>query len=214
MKRSQAFGRKSASSGKPRSPRRALTGSAAVRRSPSGDVGQSQGGRAEGCRSGAAARRFVGRGHAHCPAVDGHRGRNRSRARTPRCGARSDPRATPPNTGVPGRPSPMCKTALALRFNGRKRHAICSRRGGRLVQWTAGCRISRRDSRLIVKTCPQITVNWPALASSILEDSGPVFTNRRRGAISPVRSVPDSPASTAPRAREPCRHFVYGPYLA
>jgi hypothetical protein len=40
------------------------------------------------------------------------------------------------------------------------------------------------------------------LASSILEDSGPVFTNRRCGAISPVRSVPDPPASTAPRARE------------
>jgi hypothetical protein len=98
--------------------------------------------------------------------------------------------------------SPMCKTALALRFNGRKRHAICSRRGGRLVQRTAGRRRSRRDSRLIVKTSPRFTVNWPALASSILEDSGPVFTNRRCGAISPVRSVPDPPASTAPRARE------------
>ena len=49
---------------------------------------------------------------------------------------------------------------------------------------------------------PRFTVNWPALASSILEDSGPVFTNRRCGAISPVRSVPDPPASTAPRARE------------
>ena len=96
----------------------------------------------------------------------------------------------------------MCKTALALRFNGRKRHAICSRRGGRLVQRTAGRRRSRRDSRLIVKTSPRFTVNWPALASSILEDSGPVFTNRRCGAISPVRSVPDPPASTAPRARE------------
>jgi adenylate cyclase len=34
------------------------------------------------------------------------------------------------------------------------------------------------------------TVNWPALASSILEDAGPVFTNRRCGAISPVRSTP------------------------
>jgi hypothetical protein len=55
---------------------------------------------------------------------------------------------------------------------------------------------------VIVKTSPRITVNWPALASSILEDSGPVFTNRRCGAISPVRSVPDPPASTAPRARE------------
>src|SRR6202030_1126320 len=74
--------------------------------------------------------------------------------------------------------------------------------GGRLVQWTAGRRRSRRDSRLIVKTSPRFTVNWPALASSILEDSGPVFTNRRCGAISPVRSVPDPPASTAPRARE------------
>ena len=29
-----------------------------------------------------------------------------------------------------GRYSPICKTALALRFNGRKRHAICSRREG------------------------------------------------------------------------------------
>ena len=54
--------------------------------------------------------------------------------------------------------------------------AICSRRGGRLVQWTAGRRRSRRDSRLIVKTSPRFTVNWPALASSILEDPGPVFT--------------------------------------
>ena len=71
--------------------------------------------------------------------------------------------------------SPMCKTALALRFNGRKRHAICSRRGGRLVQRTAGRRRSRRDSRLIVKTSPRFTVNWPALASSILEDSGTRF---------------------------------------
>src|SRR6202040_3978298 len=52
------------------------------------------------------------------------------------------------------------------------------------------------------KTSPRFTVNWPALASSTLEDSGPVFTNRRCGAISPVRSVPDPPASTAPRARE------------
>jgi len=96
----------------------------------------------------------------------------------------------------------MYRTALALRSTGRKRHAIRSRRGGRLVQWTAGRRRSRRDSRLIVKTSPRFTVNWPALASSILEDSGPVFTNRRCGAISPVRSVPDPPASTAPRARE------------
>jgi lactate dehydrogenase-like 2-hydroxyacid dehydrogenase len=32
----------------------------------------------------------------------------------------------------------VCKTALALRSTGRKRHAIRSRRGGRLVQWTAG----------------------------------------------------------------------------
>src|SRR5580692_1542657 len=53
--------------------------------------------------------------------------------------------------------------------------------GGRLVQWTAGRRRSRRDSRLIVKTSPRFTVNWPALASSILEDSGPIFTNRRCG---------------------------------
>jgi starvation-inducible DNA-binding protein len=30
----------------------------------------------------------------------------------------------------------------------------------------------------------------------------PFFTNRRCGATSPVRSVPDPPASTAPRARE------------
>jgi hypothetical protein len=96
----------------------------------------------------------------------------------------------------------MCRTALALRSTGRKRHAIRSRRGCRLVQWTAGRRRSRRDSRLIVKTSPRFTVNWPALASSILEDSGPVFKNRRCGAISPVRSVPDPPASTAPRARE------------
>ena len=54
--------------------------------------------------------------------------------------------------------------------------AICSRRGGRLVQWTAGRRRSRRDSRLIEQTSPRFTVNWPALASSILEDPGPVFT--------------------------------------
>src|ERR1700730_18569444 len=42
---------------------------------------------------------------------------------------------------------------------------------------------------LIVKTSPRFTVNWPALASSILEDSGPVFTNRRCGAISPVPAL-------------------------
>src|ERR1700730_10836206 len=59
----------------------------------------------------------------------------------------------------------MCRTALALRSTGRKRHAIRSRRGGRLVQWTAGRRRSRRDSELIVKTSPRFTVNWPALAS-------------------------------------------------
>jgi hypothetical protein len=102
-----------------------------------------------------------------------------------------------------GADTPRCaKRRSPLRSSSRKRHAICSRRGGRLVQWTAGRRRSRRDSRLIVKTSPRFTVNWPALASSILEDSGPVFTNRRCGAISPVRSVPDPPASTAPRARE------------
>jgi hypothetical protein len=92
--------------------------------------------------------------------------------------------------------------------------AICSRRGGRLVQWTAGRRRSRRDSRLIVKTSPRFAVNWPALASSILEDSGPVFTNRRCGAISPVRSVPDPPASTAPRAREEIKTHEWIPIEA
>src|ERR1700732_3649112 len=75
--------------------------------------------------------------------------------------------------------TPRCaKRRSPLRSNSRKRHAIRSRRGGRLVQWTAGRRRSRRDSRLIVKTSPRFTVNWPALASSILEDSGPVFTNQ------------------------------------
>jgi hypothetical protein len=47
--------------------------------------------------------------------------------------------------------TPRCaKRRSPLRSNRRKRHAICSRRGGRLVQWTAGRRRSRRDSRLIV----------------------------------------------------------------
>src|ERR1700732_2646835 len=99
--------------------------------------------------------------------------------------------------------TPRCaKRRSPLRSNSRKRHAICSRRGGRLVQWTAGRRRSSRDSRLIVKTSPRITANWPALASSILEVSGPAFINRMCGATSPARSVPDPPASTAPRARE------------
>ena len=52
------------------------------------------------------------------------------------------------------------------------------------------------------KNQPSVHGQLAALASSILEDSGPVFTNRRCGAISLVRSVPDPPASTAPRARE------------
>jgi hypothetical protein len=110
--------------------------------------------------------------------------------------------------------TPRCaKRRSPLRSNGRKRHAICSRRGGRLVQWTAGRRRSKMDSRLIVKTSPRFTVNWPALASSTLEDSGPVFTNRRCGAISPVRSVPDPPASTAPRAREDKNSRAWVPSL-
>ena len=75
-----------------------------------------------------------------------------------------------------GADTPRCaKRRSPLRSSSRKRHAICSRRGGRLVQWTAGRRRSRRDSRLIVKISPRLTVNWPALASSILEDSGPVL---------------------------------------
>ena len=100
--------------------------------------------------------------------------------------------------------TPRCaKRRSPLRSNSRKRHAICSRRGGRLVQWTAGRRRSKRDCRLIVKTSPRFTVNWPALASSTLEDSRSVFTNRRmrRGLASAQHAVP-TPASTAPRARE------------
>src|ERR1700720_160921 len=92
-----------------------------------------------------------------------------------------------------------------LRITGLKHFSDSTPSGLRVV------RRSRRDSRLIVKTSPRFTVNWPALASSILEDSGPVFTNRRCGAISPVRSVPDPPASTAPRAREGIKTHAQAP---
>jgi hypothetical protein len=58
--------------------------------------------------------------------------------------------------------------------------------------------------KLIVKTCPQITVNWPVSASSILDDAATPFFYKpqmRRGLASAQHAVP-TPASTAPRARE------------
>src|ERR1700720_2873858 len=92
-----------------------------------------------------------------------------------------------------------------LRITGLKHFSDSTPSGLRVV------RRSRRDSRLIVKTSPRFTVNWPALASSILEDSGPAFTNRRGGANSPVRSVPMPSASTAKRAREEIKTHATAP---
>jgi hypothetical protein len=92
----------------------------------------------------------------------------------------------------------MCKTGFARRAltgNGMR----CARRGrGRFVQTTenpAGSPGAVRGRvllcKLIVKTCPQITVNWPVSASSILDDAAtPFFTNRRCGEALPVRSTP------------------------
>jgi hypothetical protein len=75
----------------------------------------------------------------------------------------------------------MCKTALAYDTRAGNGMPSAHDAAGRLVH-----RRPSRDSRLIVKTSPRIMVNWQALASSILEDSGPVFTTWRCGAISPV----------------------------
>ena len=44
------------------------------------------------------AHRRVRRGHAYCPAIDGHRSRNRSRSRLAGCGARTDARDTSPRS--------------------------------------------------------------------------------------------------------------------
>jgi len=56
--------------------------------------------------------------------------------------------------------------------------------------------------KLIVKTCPQITVNGPVSASSILDDAAtPFFTNRRCGAALPVRSTPYPRRQALPVAR-------------
>jgi hypothetical protein len=58
--------------------------------------------------------------------------------------------------------------------------------------------------KLIVKTCPQITVNGPVSASLILDNARPAFfckPQMRRGLASAQHAVP-TPASTAPRARE------------
>jgi hypothetical protein len=97
----------------------------------------------------------------------------------------------------------MCKTGFARRAltgNGMR----CARRGRRrFVQTTenpAGSPGAARGRvllcKLIVKNCPQITVNWPVSASSILDDAAtPFFTNGRCGAALPVRSTPYPPAT-------------------
>jgi hypothetical protein len=105
----------------------------------------------------------------------------------------------------------MCKTGFARRAltgNGMR----CARRGiGRFVQTTenpAGSPGAARGRvllcKLIVKTCPQITVNWPVSASSILDDAATPFFCKpqiRRGLASAQHAAP-TPASTAPsRAR-------------
>src|ERR1700730_5807844 len=89
---------------------------------------------------------------------------------------------------------------------------MCSkRRGGRFVQTMehgAGSPGAARGRvllcKLIVKTCPQITVNGPVSASSILDDAATPFffkPQMRRGLASAQHAVP-TPASTAPSARE------------
>ena len=69
----------------------------------------------------------------------------------------------------------MRKTALTLRSNGRKRHALCPTRQrpictndgeSRQVAWSlVGC-VLLCKLRVI-----QITINWPVSASSILKDT-------------------------------------------
>ena len=57
--------------------------------------------------------------------------------------------------------------------------------------------------KLIVKNCPQITVNGPVSASSILDDAATPFfePQMQRGLAGAQHAVPTR-ASTAPRARE------------
>jgi hypothetical protein len=75
--------------------------------------------------------------------------------------------------------------------------------GGRLVQWTAGRRRSSRESGLIIKSSPRITVNWPALASSILEDWGSRFYKSEvRSDLASAQHAGSASGKHSPRARE------------
>ena len=69
----------------------------------------------------------------------------------------------------------MCKTALA--FTIQQPETACHLLTTRGPSCTMDCGSSKIEEGLqvIVKTSPRFTVNWPALASSILEDSGPVL---------------------------------------
>jgi hypothetical protein len=102
----------------------------------------------------------------------------------------------------------MCKTGFARRAltgNGMR----CARRGrGRFVQTTenpAGSPGAARGRvllcKLIVKTCPQITVNGPVSAKLTLDNTRPAFYKSRCGATSPVRSTPYPRRQALPLAR-------------
>jgi hypothetical protein len=88
----------------------------------------------------------------------------------------------------------MCKTGFACRAPAGKGMRCARRGGGQFVQTTENPPGSPGAARgrvllckLIVKTCPQITVNWPVSASSILDDAAPPFfckPQMRRGLAS------------------------------
>jgi hypothetical protein len=98
--------------------------------------------------------------------------------------------------------SPMCKTALA--FTIQQPETACHLLTTRGPSCTMDCGSSKIEEGLQAHCKNQPSAHGQLAGISKLNPRrlGTRFTNRRCGAISPVRSVPDPPASTAPRTRE------------
>src|ERR1700736_826121 len=98
--------------------------------------------------------------------------------------------------------SPVCKTALA--FTIQQPETACHLLTTRGPSCTMDCGSSKIEEGLQAHCKDQRSVHGQLAGISKLNPRrlGTRFQNRRCGAISPVRSVPDPPASTAPRMRE------------
>ena len=98
--------------------------------------------------------------------------------------------------------SPMCKTALA--FTIQQPETACHLLTTRGPSCTMDCGSSKIEEGLQAHCKNQPSAHGQLAGISKLNPRrlGTRFTNRRCGATSPVRSVPDPPASTAPRTRE------------